>query len=178
MIHTIVGGNGSGKSKFAEKWIEGKKEGKEPWIYLATMKVVGEEGRARVKKHQLQRGESTFYTLEAEKEFSKIEFPRNQGILLECMSNLVANLWYPAEGEKVEKEEVFARVKQEIEYLNTQTKQLVIVTNDVGRTRESDPLLEEFQWLMGAINCYLGKISNQVIEVVAGIPIFIKEEGR
>lgn len=176
MIHTVIGGNGSGKSSYGEEWILQKRTGEEPVIYLATMEVLGEEGRQKVRKHREQRAGRGFFTIEALQDFSNICIPENQGILLECISNLAANIWYPKEGEKKSKEAVYERVKEEVDWLSKQTKNLVIVTNDISRERIKMEAFREFQWMLGRINCHLAKCSDKVTEVVGGIPISIKGE--
>ena len=51
MITLITGGSGSGKSAYAEECIGMLSEGCHKY-YLATMQVFGEEGQAKVERHQ------------------------------------------------------------------------------------------------------------------------------
>lgn len=101
MFYLITGGSGSGKSGYAENLA--RKLGKStapdteaaPLYYIATMRVWDEEGRARVRKHRLQREGKGFLTLERFTDMEKLELPEKEGIiLLECLSNLTANEFY------------------------------------------------------------------------------------
>lgn len=89
MFALVIGPNNSGKSSYAEKLIKSF-EGKERF-YIATMIPYGEEGLARVKKHLLMRAELDMITIE-DPYLEKVELVREgSDVLLEDLSNLVAN---------------------------------------------------------------------------------------
>ena len=105
MIILIYGGSGSGKSEFAEDYVCATPFDNR--FYLATMNATDRESKLRIKKHRNQRKGKGFITLEhpmdvdeALTEIDRIKAPEfftNESleggsiILLECMSNLVAN---------------------------------------------------------------------------------------
>ena len=84
MFYLITGGSGSGKSEYAENLA--RKLGKStapdteaaPLYYIATMRVWDEEGRARVRKHRLQREGKGFLTLERFTDMEKLELPETK----------------------------------------------------------------------------------------------------
>ena len=89
MLHLITGGSGSGKSRYAEGEI--LKLGPGRRIYIATMYPSDEESRQRIARHRAMRAEKNFETIECYTAMAHKEFPKGANILLECMSNLVAN---------------------------------------------------------------------------------------
>ncbi len=93
MIKLITGPPDSGKSLRAEELaVQG---GRKNLYYLATMKVMDEEGSDRVKKHRAQREGKGFATIEQPYDIIKaldvIKAPKESTVLLECLSNLVGN---------------------------------------------------------------------------------------
>ena len=59
------------------------------------------------------------------------ENAKTGGILLECVSNLLADVLYQEDGSLAEDEVVLETIVEGIRYLNTQTERLAIVTNEV-----------------------------------------------
>lgn len=100
--------------------------------------------------------------------------------LLECMSNLVANEMFSVEYNSMDTQEagqvVTERVLQGVEALKRQADPFVIVTNNVfedGITYDSSTM--EYIETLGRINERLAAEADEVIEVVAGIPQWIKQ---
>lgn len=90
MLILVTGGSGSGKSAFAEQKAVSLAAGGE-LVYLATMQVYGEEGKKKVERHrQLRRGKG-FETIERPVRVDRAEPGEDATVLLECMSNLMAN---------------------------------------------------------------------------------------
>lgn len=84
----ISGKNDSGKSLFAENLIA-KHKGK--LYYIATMIPKTTDNRDRIEKHKKQRENLAFTTLELPYSLSEIEVEKDSAILLEDVSNLLAN---------------------------------------------------------------------------------------
>ena len=90
-------------------------------------------------------------------------------ILLECMSNLTANEFYDRE------EGAGERILSGIQHLRAQCRDLIIVTNEVfSDGTEYDGETERYAALLGELNRMLGRESDVVVEVVFGIPVFVK----
>ena len=96
MMILVTGGSGSGKSAFAEDCVVSF--GKTDRIYIATMYPFDEESRKRVQRHRKMRQGKGFETVECYTGLDKIRLPENCTVLLECMSNLVANEMFQEEG--------------------------------------------------------------------------------
>lgn len=172
MLHVITGGSGSGKSAYAETLVQ--KTGSGRRIYIATMIPYGEEGRQRVARHQALRREKRFETVECYTNLEKLELGGTaDAVLLECMSNLVANEMFEPDGAG---EATVEAVCRGVEHLLGQTRQLFLVTNEIFSDGISyDPETALYLEYLGAVNRRLAQRADTVTEVVYGIPNRIKE---
>ena len=177
MIHLVTGGSGSGKSEYAENWLMEQSGGQKdllPLIYVATMMPYTEETKKKIERHHRLRAGKGFRTIEKYTDMYKVQVPENKGILLECISNLIANELY-REDKVTGPEETVKRVVQGVRSLAGHTERLVIVTNEVnsdinGYSEET----EEYRACIGCTNQELAKMADCVTEVVYGIPVQLK----
>ena len=95
MFILVTGGSGSGKSEFAEN-IAMKLDGK--MLYVATMKPYDDECLKRIERHRKMRDGKGFRTVECYTDLSEITESADT-ILLECMSNLTANVMFSDDNE-------------------------------------------------------------------------------
>lgn len=180
MMTLIIGGSGSGKSGDAEEYTDSLSDGIQK-IYLATMQVYDEEGKKKVEKHRKMRQDKHFTTIEQpvriEDALQEMK-PGEKTVLLECMSNLVANEMFSKEQIK-SPSEVADSVIYGIETLRNSVTHLVVVSNNVfedgGRY---DNTVRDYIKTMGVVNERLAKLADEVTEVVVGIPIMLKQEGK
>lgn len=181
MMTLITGASGSGKSLFAEQYIDKKRKEEQDLVYLATMKPYGEETKKKINRHKEQRGGKKFQTVECYENIEQLELPtKNCCVLLECLSNLLANEMYPEIEEGSEKEIAFPSIIQKIYqgilHLEEQCQHLVIVTNEIFS--EPLPKWEDsviYKRNLGLLNQMLANHAKVVYEVVAGIPIAHKQ---
>lgn len=178
MQYLITGGSGSGKSEYAEELslsLNGERR-----IYLATMRIWDEEGRARVQRHTRMRSGKGFLTVERSADLasfllSELPFAKKWGqadvILLECMSNLAVNEFYDRE------EGAGERILRGIHGLRAQCRDLVIVTNEVFSDGMAyDEETRRYASLLAGLNRELARDSDVVTEVVFGIPTAVKRQ--
>lgn len=186
MMEVVIGGSGSGKSQYGEKRIE-KARGNMPGYYIATMRVFGEEERQRVAKHRQQRKGMDFYTIEQEKNLAEVVNKMKQGkgaALLECVPNLVANELFDLPEEAIRDEKRTAertkRILSEIACLNEACTHFVVITGNVFEDGiRYDEMTKNYMQCLSQVNAGLGAMADTVVEVVAGIPIWLKgEKGR
>lgn len=93
-------------------------------------------------------------------------------VLLECMSNLLANECYMGEGARGRGLDQVTEIEKGMESLLECCEHVVVVTNEVFSdvpvgTEEMECYLE----YLGKINRWMAKKANQVTEVVYGIPL-------
>lgn len=166
MLVTVIGGSGSGKSEFAE--CIAQKYHNRRLFYIATMKPYGEEALVRINRHRKMREKKGFETVECYNSLKKLDI-ENSVVLLECMSNLVANEIFDMENKNTSEEivqAVFALAQKNV---------LIVVTNDVfsdGNTYPEETM--DYIRAVSKINIQLVNMSDTVAEVVCGIPIYIK----
>ncbi len=178
MIHLITGGSGSGKSEYAENWLTGRGKKREydgTFVYIATMQPYTEETLKKIERHHRLRAGKGFRTLEKYTDLAELEIPENQGILLECISNLAANELYREDGTLNDLKETEEKVLAGVCRLNDATARLAIVTNEVtadvnGYSEET----EKYRECIGKINQRLAELADIVTEVVYGIPVCVK----
>lgn len=170
MLHVITGGSGSGKSAFAEEQV--LKAGQKNRIYIATMIPYGEDGRQRVERHRELRKEKQFETMECYKQLAALQIPEHSVVLLECMSNLVANEIFEPDGAH---ERTVEAVMEGIRHLTKYAEQLIIVTNEIFSDGISyDSEMQNYLCALGTVNQRMAELADQVTEVVYGIPVKIK----
>lgn len=178
MMTVITGGSGSGKSAYAESYLVALAGEREKY-YLATMQVFDKEGQAKVERHRKLRSGKGFVTIEQPVSIQEAMTKRNlsgQAALLECMSNLTANEMF-CERKPLCAEAVADKIIKGIEVLNETLGQLVIVTNNVFEDGIAyDASTMEYLRALGSINERLAVMADSVIEVVVGIPVWVKKE--
>ncbi|MBD5541990.1 MAG: cobinamide kinase [Lachnospiraceae bacterium] len=183
MMILVVGGSGSGKSSYAEEIAvslarENVNEITMKKYYLATMQIFDEEGRDRVERHRNLRKGKGFFTIEQPIGISCVLKKMETGdrtVLLECISNLTANEMFSGEKAKT-KTQVMEDIIRDIEMLKKQTTHFVVVSNNVFEDGIIyDQTTTEYIHAMGIINYKLAALADRVVEVVAGIPVIIKQ---
>lgn len=196
MIALVIGGSGSGKSAYAEQMAV-KAAGNGSLYYVATMQVYDEEGKKKVERHQKMRAGKGFLTIEqprrlkeAAKKVATERVPAGKAaagvgktVLLECMSNLVANEMFSEENlsavmDKEKIRQLSGEIINGVTALHDSCDILIIVTNQIFEDGiRYDASTMDYIRLLGDINRQIAERAEQVVEVVAGIPIFIKKDG-
>ncbi len=181
MIVLVTGGCGSGKSAYAEERAAALAEGAQKY-YVATMRARDEEGRERVQRHRAMREGKGFLTIEQPARVGEAakkarELGGNPGdgtAVLECVSNLLANEMFQ-DGEARDGADAARRTISGISELAGAFRNLVIVTNQVFEDGvRYEGTTEEYRGALGEANRRLAALSDEVAEVVVGIPVIWK----
>lgn len=184
MLFLITGASGSGKSEYAENLVcrlAEQDKGLEK-KYVATMEQESDEAQKRIARHRALRAGKGFTTIEAPLGFwdkspeaeTKLASCSGSVILLECMSNLLANLMFSAgmDGEAAEEEAVLQMMR-----LREKCRHLVIVTNEIfsdGALYEGE--MKEYVRSLAGVNRRLAHLADGFCEIVYTIPVFLKGE--
>lgn len=176
MLILVTGGSGSGKSAYAETRISAL-DGEQKY-YIATMQVYGEEGKRKVQRHQELRAGRGFLTLERQRDvhraLEEMKAPSAACVLVECMSNLLANEMFTEDGIYTE-EQVINKVTAELGELIAGTKHQVIVTNNVFEDGvQYGEGTKAYMRALGYVNRVLAERADEVVESVVGIPVRVK----
>ena len=188
----VTGGSASGKSEYAENFaVELSRGG--PLYYIATMEPYGEEADRRISRHRRLREAKGFQTIECYRDIHQAlaftpDPARSTGsaadaedgsvaptVLLECLSNLLANEMYAGSALKEEPEALAQRIFRQIQELDQRCSPLVIVTNEIfSDGHRYPPETEAYIQSLGLLNTMLGAWTDQVCEVVCSIPVLLK----
>lgn len=192
MLHIVYGGSASGKSSYAESFAMSL-QGEGRLLYIATMypykwntTEIDPETMQRIERHRAMRADKGFDTVECYRHVEHIVAKRQDEdvLLLECMSNLLANEMYlePDSNAGSDMAETMSPVSNKIVQalidLSTRVQELVIVTNDVfsdGGSLTYDESTREYVKNLAEINCALAREAATVTEVVCGIPVIVKK---
>lgn len=167
MITLITGGSGSGKSAYAEDQVTACAAARR--IYIATMFPYDDESFSRIDRHREMRAGKGFETLERYTGLKGLQLPEESCVLLECMSNLVANEMFHEDGAGAD---TVSEILEGIRLMEQQVEHLVIVTNEIcsdGVVYDDETI--RYQKYLGQINAGIGQIASRVVEVVYGIPV-------
>lgn len=190
MLHIVYGGSASGKSSYAESFAMSL-QGEGRLLYIATMypykwntTEIDPETMQRIERHRAMRADKGFDTVECYRHVEHIVAKRQDVLLLECMSNLLANEMYLEQDSNAGSDmaetmsPVSNKIVQALIDLSTRVQELVIVTNDVfsdGGSLIYDESTREYVKNLAEINCALAREAATVTEVVCGIPVIVKK---
>ena len=189
MLHIVYGGSASGKSSYAESFAMSL-QGEGRLLYIATMypykwntTEIDPETMQRIERHRAMRADKGFDTVECYRHVEHIVAKRQDVLLLECMSNLLANEMYlePDSNAGSDMAETMSPecVKDQDNLAQwIHGGELVIVTNDVfsdGGSLTYDESTREYVKNLAEINCALAREAATVTEVVCGIPVIVKK---
>ena len=173
MLIVITGGAASGKSEHAERVLCGHApEGER--LYLAAMQPFGEAAARRIARHRALRAQKGFETVERYTGLTGLELPRRYGgVLLECLSNLLANECFSPAGAGFDGAET--AILDGIAHLESQCGALVVVTNEIFEDGEDYP--EEtarYRAILARLNGVLAARADAFAESVCGILLPLK----
>ncbi|MBR1735455.1 MAG: bifunctional adenosylcobinamide kinase/adenosylcobinamide-phosphate guanylyltransferase [Firmicutes bacterium] len=168
MISLIYGGSGSGKSEYAERLA--MKAGGD-LKYIAAMIPIGEDAREKIERHRKLRSGKGFETIECYKDIGKLEFRKNDTVLLECLSNLTANEFFE---EGADRDKIAEKIAEDIRRISEKCAVLIVVSNNVFEDGiEYDKDTTDYMRCLAQINMKTAEIADDVTEVVCGIGVKI-----
>lgn len=166
-IILVTGGQRSGKSSYAESLAHQLTDNP---VYLATAKILDEEFRQRVLRHQQNRGPE-WTNLEEETELSKYDL-KDRVIVIDCVTLWCTNFFFKYQNVQ----ETLDAIKTEFDKFTAQDATFIFVTNEIGLGGVSENELQrKFTDIQGFINQYIAAKADEVILMVSGIPVKIKQ---
>lgn len=164
----VMGGARSGKSRYAEQMASGEK------YYIATAEAFDQEMRDRIAQHKSLRG-SGWTTAEAPLDIvdalqrvdQKVRF-----ILIDCLTMWIGNLMHHDRN-------VAEEVEKLAKTLAAAKGRIVVVSNEVGQgIVPENAMARRFRDFQGLCNQRIAAVADEVVLVVAGIPMTIKKAKR
>lgn len=169
----ITGGQRSGKSNYAERLALSLSE--HP-MYIATARVWDDEMRRRVSKHQERRG-PCWQTIEQDLDLWHIDIGGGVA-LIDCVTNWCTNRYLDMcgpDGALPDVDDVYKELTADFDRFTAQDGTFIFVTNEIGSGGISDnAMMRQFTDLQGWINQYIASKSDEVVLMVSGIPVNIK----
>lgn len=178
MLTLILGGARSGKSRFAQHLAARA----ERVSYIATLTPGDDaEMHARVARHQADRPDS-WLTVEAPLALADaVERASRHGgaVLVDCLTLWLSNLsWeHRADDAKLLEELIQAQLRRMAE--GALCCHVILVSNEVGSgTVPESTVARAFRDLQGFANQWAAEVADEVILVVAGLPLYLKGVAR
>ncbi len=167
-IVLVTGGQRSGKSGYAQKLALSLSANP---VYLATSRVWDEEFRQRVLRHQADRGPE-WTNIEEEKYLSRHNLD-GRVVIIDCVTLWGTNFFFDNDSNV---ELSLRELKEEFNRLVEQQAYLIFVTNEIGLGGVSpDPIQRKFTDLQGWLNQYIASRADEVVLMISGIPMKIKQ---
>ena len=165
-IILITGGQRSGKSRYAEELA--LKLTPNP-VYVATARIWDEEFRQRVVRHQERRGPQ-WTNIEEERLLSRHDLTGRVAVI-DCITLWLTNFFTEDDCP----ERVLEQVRKEFDRFTDHDATYIFVTNEIGCGGVSDNAVQRrFTDLQGWMNQYVASRADEVIWMVSGIPVTIK----
>ena len=166
MLTFVLGGARSGKSRYGESLIMREPP---PWTYIATAEALDDEMAQRIAEHRARRG-GDWQTVEAPRDLpaTLAALPRAAVVLVDCLTLWLSNLLLAGSDIEVQT----ARLDQALTHMQGR---VVLIANEVGFGIVPDnALARRFRDLQGRLNQRVAARADQVVLVVAGLPLFVK----
>jgi adenosylcobinamide kinase / adenosylcobinamide-phosphate guanylyltransferase len=183
MLTLVLGGARSGKSHYAQSLCNSSAQ----VIYIATA-ATGDgaddpEMRERIARHCADRP-AEWQTIEEHLDLSRAvrEVPLEATLLIDCVTLWISNLmWKSREMTNAEQEKlILSEINELIETVRMRAEkqtagEVVIVSNEVGCGLVPEhPVARAFRDLQGFANQRLARASDNVVLVIAGLPLRLK----
>jgi adenosylcobinamide kinase/adenosylcobinamide-phosphate guanylyltransferase len=163
----ITGGARSGKSRYAQQLA--LQLSNNP-VYVATARHWDDDFEKRIQRHRNERDER-WTSIEEEKQISRLTLPGKVAVV-DCVTLWLTNFFLD---NKHDIDLCLQECKEEINALDTRNHTFIIISNEIGMGMHADTAIgRSFTDLQGWMNQYIAHKANQVIFMVSGIPLVIK----
>lgn len=163
-VTLVIGGARSGKSGLAERLVRASGL---PRTYIATAQPFDDEMRARIARHQADRGEG-WHTVAAPTAVAAALEAARGVVLLDCATLWLSNHMLAGADIAVESARLLAA-------LAACPAPVVVVSNEVGWSIvPENALARAFRDHQGRLNQALAAQAGLVVAVMAGLPLVLK----
>jgi adenosylcobinamide kinase/adenosylcobinamide-phosphate guanylyltransferase len=179
MIHFVLGGARSGKSRFSElQALESAENQGKQLVYIATATAIDAEMHSRISKHRSDRGDN-WQLIECPLALAEqlTELNQNSVYLLDCLTLWLNNQLYAVHdaNSSEQSQHLQTQIDKLIVILLSTRVDLIIVSNEIGLgvipMGESTRLYVDY---CGWLNQKVAEVADKVTLITAGIPLCIK----
>jgi adenosylcobinamide kinase/adenosylcobinamide-phosphate guanylyltransferase len=186
MLTLILGGARSGKSRYAQSLCHSSAQ----VVYIATARAdegaSDQEMRGRIARHRADRP-AGWQTVEEPLDLPRAvrEAPVGAVLLIDCITLWISNLMWELRGQTyaAQEEAILARIDDLIASTRQRAEsaaaagEVIVVSNEVGGGLVPEHQLgRAFRDLQGFANQRLAQAADRAILIVAGLPLFLKQE--
>jgi adenosylcobinamide kinase/adenosylcobinamide-phosphate guanylyltransferase len=169
-ITLVLGGVRSGKSRYAQQLAERENR----VIFVATAKASDDEMHRKIERHRKERP-AEWITVEEPLELVQVLAQKARDcdvMVVDCLTVFAANL---LETEGDDQDAIERRVEALCAALQSAVCSVVLVSNEVGSgVVPAYPLGRRYRDLLGEINQSVARIADDVVLMVAGLPLALK----
>ncbi len=163
----ITGGARSGKSRLAQQLA--LRHSERP-LYVATACAWDDEFRERIRIHQQDRDER-WRSMEEGRQLSRLPL-EGEVAVIDCVTMWITNFFSDT---RADVNACLELCRQEIDELAKKDALLIIVSNEIGMGMHADMEIgRKFTDVQGWVNQYIAAAADEVIFMVSGIPVTIK----
>ncbi len=168
----VLGGVRSGKSRYAEALGTGL----ERVVFVATATAGDEEMLEKIVRHQRGRP-ANWLTVEEPLHLraALVRAGKADLVIVDCLTLWVSNVMHAAGEDRValarEMDELYAGLQES-------ASPVVLVSNEVGSGIVPEHRLgRQFRDVLGEVNQRVAALADEVVLLVAGLPLFLKQAG-
>jgi adenosylcobinamide kinase/adenosylcobinamide-phosphate guanylyltransferase len=169
-VTLVLGGVRSGKSRYAQQLADQSRR----VVFVATAKDTDDEMRRKIERHREDRPQA-WLTVEEPLELARVVAQHQSDcevIVIDCLTIFAANL---LEEEGDDGKAIDDRINALCEALQATRCAVVLVSNEVGSgVVPAYSLGRRYRDLLGEMNQSVARIANDVVLMVAGLPLALK----
>ena len=170
-VTLVLGGVRSGKSRYAQELAaRGKRV-----AFIATAEACDDDMRQRIQRHRDERPAS-WTTFEAPLALEETLLQcghQFDTILIDCLTVWTANVMH---AEASDEQRILARSDRLARVLRNVSASVILVSNEVGSgIHPNSEIGRSYRDLLGLINQRVAGAADEVILLIAGCPLFVKQ---
>ena len=145
-------------------------------IYLATAFVYDDEMRERVRRHQLNRSQKGYTTIEKCRDITEITnaLMSDDTVLLDCLGNLTANEMFDG-AESNTDIKIAGKIFDDIRRVNNAVSNLIIISNEIFSSGiRYEKQTEAYTAVLGRLHVDIAAIADTAVECTCGMKIYHK----
>lgn len=176
----ISGGSRSGKSHYAEQRATALSG---PRSYIATCPVIDDEMADRIARHRQQRAAHDWITVEEPRALAMALHASQDSavVLVDCITLWINNLLYDAEQQQqtLTEQQITDLTHQLIAASRRGLRTVIFVSNELGMGLvPADAVSRRYRDLVGRCNQILAAAADEVVFMVSGLPLTLKENAH